>query len=242
MLLGRYFSTQLAYESRAFFWMSTLSLSVLLPIFKECFAMATLSLFSAFWLLVSIAIMLFHLLQLIKGCVRMSLVAVENEGSHAIMAIGMVYMLSPTDFLTSHLLHWSMLLFAITCLWWICRLFTRKPLLAILLGKNGEASSFLSDAIHVFMHGGMLYMFFLMNRMSFSMTQPAISTNSIFFASFTFLALVYSREISKDLQTTKLNWEQLGANVAHLLMSGMMGWMFLEMISMSMSMGIIAFP
>jgi hypothetical protein len=30
---------------------------------------------------------------------------------------------------------------------------------------------------------------------------------------------------------------QLGANMAHLLMSGMMAWMFLEMISMTMSMG-----
>jgi hypothetical protein len=51
-----------------------------------------------------------------------------------------------------------------------------------------------------------------------------------------FLTCFSGREIAKDLQIAKRNWLQLGANLAHTFMSGMMCWMFLEMISMTMSM------
>jgi hypothetical protein len=50
--------------------------------------------------------------------------------------------------------------------------------------------------------------------------------------------LFSGREVSKDFQASKMNWLQCGANLAHVLMSSMMGWMFLEMLSMPMSMGI----
>lgn len=80
-------------------------------------------------------------------------------------------------------------------------------------------------------------MFLLLSSMAFSMTQLASSVNCIFFVSFAFLIFFYGREISKDLHAGKQDRLQLGANIAHALMSGMMCWMFLEMMAMTMSMG-----
>src|SRR5260370_41727068 len=151
--------------------------------------MTILSPLSAFWSLVLIIIALFYLLRIIGGRAWMRHVDVENEVGHGMMAIGMVFMLAPAGLLTSDLIRWNILLFAIASLWWTFRLLARKPLLAILLGKNGAHSTFQSDAIHVFMHVGMCYMFLLTSSMAFSMTQPAISANSIFFAAFAFLTL-----------------------------------------------------
>ncbi len=200
--------------------------------------MTPIDLLHAFSLLVFPMIALFYLFRLIKGRTWMRHIDVENEVGHGVMAIGMVFMLAPAGLLTSDLLRWNIILFAIASLWWTFRLCARKPLLVILLGKNGEYSTFQADAIHVFMHVGMCYMFLLTSSMAFSMTQPVISANSIFFAAFAFLTLFYGREIFKDLHTAQIDRLQLGANIAHLLMSGMMGWMFFSMISMSMSMGI----
>lgn len=153
------------------------------------------------------------------------------------MAVGMMVMLAPAGFLTSALIRWNIILFAVASLWWTCRLLARKPLLAFLSRTNGVSSAFQSEALHVLAHGGMCYMFLLMNSMAFSMTRPATYANCFFFVSFTFLTFFYGRAISRDLQRAKMDWLKLGENVAHLLMSGIMGWMFLEMISMTMRMG-----
>jgi Domain of unknown function (DUF5134) len=160
----------------------------------------------------------------------------ENEVGHGMMALGMVFMLAPADLLPSELIDWNIILFAVASLWWTFRLLTRKPLLALLSGKNGERSTVRSDTIHVVMHMGMCYMFLLMSSMALSMTQPAIYANDLFCVSFAFLTLFYGREITKDLQAEKRDWLQCGANLAHAFMSAMMCWMFLEMLSMTMSM------
>lgn len=200
--------------------------------------MAMLGTRSAFWSLVFLSIALFYLFRLIGGHAWMRHMDVENEVGHGVMAIGMVFMFAPVAFFSTDLIRWNILLFALASLWWILRLFTRRPLLAMLLGKTGEASVFQADAIHVFMYSSMGYMFLLTNSMAFSMTKPAIALNSIFFAAFAFLTLFYGREISKNVQAGQMDRLQLGANIAHLLMSGMMGWMFLMMISMAIRMGI----
>lgn len=191
----------------------------------------------AFWSLLCILIALFYLFRLVGGWTQFSHFDAENEVGHGLMAIGMAAMFAPAGLLTFDLIRWNILLFAIASLWWTCRLLVRKPLLALLLHKNGERSAFQSDAIHVLMHVGMCYMFLLTSNMAFSMTQPTIYANCSFFVSCAFLTFFYGREISKDLQATKIDRLQLGANVAHILMSGMMAWMFLEMISMTMRMG-----
>lgn len=189
-----------------------------------------------FWLLLCTVITLFYLFQLVAGRRWLSHFDAENQVGHGLMALGMTFMLAPAGGLPSDLLHWNIILFAATSLWWICRLFVRKPLLTLLFGKNGERSTVQSDGIHVFMHGGMCYMFLLMSSMAFSMTQPATYVTCVFFASFAFLTFFSGREIAKDLQIARRNWLQLGTNLAHTLMNGMMCWMFLEMITMTMSM------
>ena len=73
--------------------------------------------------------------------------------------------------------------------------------------------------------------------MALSMTQPATVVTGIFFVSFAFLTFFYGREIAKDVQTASRDWLQVSANLAHVLMSGVMAWMFLQMISMTMNMG-----
>jgi len=84
---------------------------------------------------------------------------------------------------------------------------------------------------------GMCYMFLLMSSMAFSMTSPATFLNCLFCVSFSFLTFVYIQEVFKDLQAAKRDWLKLGANLSHLLMSGVMGWMFLEILFMTMRMG-----
>jgi hypothetical protein len=190
--------------------------------------------------------MIFSLLFLVVACFYLFLLAsrktwirsldAENEVGHAMMAIGMVFMLVPAGILTPDLIRWNVILFATAFLWFIGRLFTQKPLLAVLLRANGMRSTRRSDAIHALMHAGMGYMFLLLSNMAFSMALPATYLNCFFFVSFTFLTYFYAREVSKDVQTAKRDWLKLSANLAHVLMSGVMSWMFLEMLTMIMSM------
>jgi Domain of unknown function (DUF5134) len=189
-----------------------------------------------FWSLLCSMIAFFSLFQLVAGRRWVSHFDAENEVGHGLMALGMTFMLAPVGGLASDLLGWNIILFAAASLWWACRFFVQKPLLALLFRKNGGCSTVQSDGIHVFMHGGMCYMFLLMRSMALSMTQPATSVTCVFFVSFAFLTLFSGREIAKDLRIAKRNWLQLGANLAQTFMSGMMCWMFLEMISMTMSM------
>jgi hypothetical protein len=193
---------------------------------------------SGFWSLLFLLIACFYLFRLVSVRPWINHVDAENEVGHGMMAIGMMVMLAPAGSLTSDLIRWNIILFALASLWWTFRLFARKPLLAVLLRIHGGHSPFQSDAIHVCMHVGMCYLFLLMSSMALSMTQPATYLSSLFCVVFAFLTVFYGREIAKDLRTAKLNRLQLGANSAHLLMSGMMCWMFLEMLSMTMSMGI----
>ncbi len=136
--------------------------------------------FYAFWSLLCTIIALFYLFRLVGERAQIHHFDAENEVGHGIMATGMTLMLAPAGLLTSDLLHWNIILFAVTTLWWTFRLLAHKPLLALLPGKNGGHSTFQSDAIHVFMHVGMCYMFLLMSSMTFSMTQPAMDINYIF--------------------------------------------------------------
>jgi hypothetical protein len=79
---------------------------------------------------------LFSFLRLVSGRRRLSHFDAEKEVGDGMMAIGMLFMLAPVGWLSADLLDWNMLLFAATSLWWICRLFVRKPLLALLLKKT----------------------------------------------------------------------------------------------------------
>jgi len=200
--------------------------------------MATSSPLSVFWSLLFLLIACFYLFRLVSVRPWIDHGDAENEVGHGVMAIGMMVMLAPAGSLTSDLIRGNIILFALVSLWWTIRLFARKPLFTILLRIKGGHSPFRSDAIHVFMHVSMCYLFLLMNSMALSMTQPATYATSLFFVVYAFLTLFYAREVSKDFQTAKMNWLQCGANLAHLLMSAVMGWMFLEMLSMTMSMGI----
>lgn len=150
------------------------------------------------------------------------------------MALGMTFMYAGR--LPSILIGCTIILFAFTSLLWVFRLFVRKPLLSFLLDQRGEICTIQSAAIHVLTHVGMCSMFLLMSNMTLSMTQPAIYANTIFFVSFALLTFYQSRETAHHLQGAKMDWLQCGTNLAQALMSGMMCWMFFEMISMTMTM------
>jgi uncharacterized protein DUF5134 len=160
---------------------------------------------------------------------------VEGEIGHALMALGMAAMLAPPDFQTTTLLRWNIFLFAFVSLWFAGRLLTRKPLLAFLRAST-ERSLQRADLIHVFTSICMSWMFLEMGSMALSMTAPATYLNSAFFVAFAYLLLSYARDVSKDLQTTSVDWLKLGADLAHVLMNGVMSWMFIEMITMTMRM------
>lgn len=192
----------------------------------------------AFSSFLCILIALFYLLRLATGRRWLRHFDAENEVGHGMMAIGMLVMLQPVGTLSPSLLLWNVILFAAASLWWTLRLLVRKPLLVFLLGQSGAATTVQSDALHVLMHGGMCYMFLLMSSMLLSMTRPAFYATCLFCISFILLTLFYGREIRDDFRVPKTDWPQLGANLAHIFMSGMMCWMFFSMISMNMSMGI----
>ncbi len=192
---------------------------------------------SVIFLLLFLFIMCFYLFRLAHPPTWIHRFDAENEVGHGMMAIGMIFMLAPAGWLPPDIIHWNILLFAASSLWWTVRLCARKPLLALILRTPGGRSTVWAEAIHVFMHGGMCYSFLLMSSMALSMTSPIILITCLLCVSFALLALFYVREAVKDLQRGKRDWLQLGANLAHALMSGVMCWMFLEMISMSITMG-----
>lgn len=198
--------------------------------------MTSIDLLHAFGLLLFPLIALFYLFRLIGGRAWLSHFDGESEAGHAIMATGMVFMLAPAVLQTPTIVLWNVILFAAASLWFVGRLLTRRPLLALVSQKNRVASSFQADAIHVFMNAGMCYMFLMMRSMVFSMMPLAVSLDYGFCLAFLLLTLFYAREVARDVQPVKKDWLALGANVAHVLMSGGMVWMFLGMISMNMSM------
>ncbi len=186
-----------------------------------------------------ILIALFSFVRLVSGRRCLSHVDAEKEVGHGIMAIGMLFMLAPAEWLSADLLFWNMLVFAATSLWWTCRLIVRKPLLAPLLKKTVHVpvqSVVWSDTMQVFMHGGMCYLFLLMRNMGWSMTQPVTDVTCLLLILFALFTLFSGREISQDFQALSTDWLQLSAHLVHVLMSGMMCWMFFEMIIMTMTM------
>ena len=86
------------------------------------------------------------------------------------------------------------------------------------------------------MCGGMCYLFVLMGSMVVSMMQLLLSISCLLCLLFAFLSLFFGREISHDLQAASIDRVQLGAHLAHALMSGMMCWMLLQLIAMTMAM------
>lgn len=195
------------------------------------------SLFTVLGMLVCVLIACFYLFRLIGNRRWLRHFDGENEVGHGIMAVGMAYMLAPTNLFLPDMLDWSMLLFAFASLWWFLRLCVHRPVLALVLGKSEERSPISSDAIHVITYVGMCIMFILMRNMAFSMTFFAISLIRIFFALFAVLTFFYGREIFQQFQVAKLDWLTLWANIAHVLMNSIMCWMFFETLSMSMTMG-----
>lgn len=183
---------------------------------------------------------LFSLFRLVNGRKLLRHFDAEKEVGHGMMAVGMLFMLAPAGWLSADILSWNMFVFAAASLWWTCRIFVRKPLLALLLHKNSVHSSVQStvrsDAIHAFMHGSMCYLFLLMRSMRWSMAQPVTDVSCLLLVSFALLTFFSSRDLSQDLQAPSTDWLQLSAHLAHVLMSGMMCWMFLEMITMTMAM------
>lgn len=196
------------------------------------------NLLTALGMLVCLVIACFYLLRLINNRRWLRHFDVENEIGHGIMAVGMVYMLAPTNLFPPDILDWSILLFALASFWWLLRLCVHRPILAIVLGRSEERSPISSDAIHVITYVGMCLMFVLMRSMAFSMTSLAISLIRIFFALFAVLTVFYGREVFRELRAVKVDWLTLSANIAHVLMNGIMCWMFFEMVSMSMTMGV----
>lgn len=191
---------------------------------------------STIFSLLFLGIACFYLFRLVSIFPWIHQLDAENEIGHGLMAVGMALMFAPFDLLTADLLRWNILVFALASMWFVGRLFTHRPLLAVLLRAKGTHSTGRSDAIHALMHAGMSFMFLLMGSMQLSMTLPATYLSCGFFVSFVFLTSFYVREVSKDLQSQTKNGLQLGANLAHVLMSGAMSWMFLQMLTMTMSM------
>lgn len=198
--------------------------------------MASFNPFSALWLSLFICIVLFYLYRLAFFLLRVPRFDAESEIGHGLMAAGMALMLAPAEFLTAESMRWNIFLFTLVALWFAGRLLARKPLLAFLSGSS-ERSQWQADAIHVLTSLGMVCMFLEMGNMALSMTPLAIYLNCAFFSAFAYLLLSYTRDVSKDLQkTARVDWLKLGADLAHVLMNGVMGWMFIEMIAMSMNM------
>jgi hypothetical protein len=79
---------------------------------------------------------LFSLFRRVRGRKVLRHFDAEKEVGHGMMAIGVLFMLAPAGWLSADILSWNMFVFAAASLWWTCRLFVRKPLLALLLQKN----------------------------------------------------------------------------------------------------------
>lgn len=198
--------------------------------------MANFNPLSAFWLSLCITVAVFYLYRLVFFLARTRRFDAESDIGHGLMAVGMAIMLAPLKFLTAETIRWNIFLFTLVALWFAGRLLARRPLLAILRGSGGR-SQWQADAIHVLTSLGMICMFLETGNMALSMTQLAIYLNCAFFTAFAYLLLTYTRDISKDLQKiARVDWLKLGADLAHVLMNGVMGWMFIEMITMGMRM------
>ncbi|GHO71412.1 hypothetical protein KSC_103040 [Ktedonobacter sp. SOSP1-52] len=202
---------------------------------KEVVTMIVLSPLHTIFLFLSALISFFSFFRCIGGRRWLSHFDAGSEVGHTMMALGMTFMCA--GWLPSVLIHYcTIILFALTSLLWMFRLLARKPLLSFLLDYNGEHRTIQSTMIHVLMHIGMCFMFLCMSNMALSMTPPAIYTSTIFFVSFALVTFFQSRETAQHLQMTKIDWLQCGTLLAQTLMSGMMCWMFIEIISMSMNM------
>jgi hypothetical protein len=153
------------------------------------------------------------------------------------MASGMLFMLAPSGMVIPALFVWNSILFAATSLWFIGRLLMQKPLLSLVFHTRQKHLAFQDNFIHILNTSGMSYMFLLMSSMPLSMTRPAMVGNFFFCFVFLFLVVLYGGKVIKDIQKTPLNRLNFGANLAHLLMNGIMSWMFFEMISMTLAMG-----
>jgi hypothetical protein len=200
--------------------------------------MATSNPLSAIFMLLFLLLACFYLFRLVHLSLWIAHLDAENEVGHAMMALGMVIMLAPSGWLSAAILHWNVVLFATSSLWWTVRLFARKPLLALFLRLPGGLSTVRSDAIHVLMHASMCYMFLLMSNMAFSMTQAATYLTCLLLVLYAGLTLFYGRKIAENLRAMPLDRLQLGDDLAHLLMSGGMCWMFLTMIAMVVTMNV----
>lgn len=197
--------------------------------------MAFFNQFSVFWLLLFVVIALFYFGRLVLFRLRARRFDPEGEVGHGLMALGMALMLAPPELLTVEIIRWNIFLFTLISLWFAGRLLSRRPLLA-LLGADIERSPWRTDSIHLFTFISMTWMFLEMGNMALSMTLPATYLNCMFFIAFAYLLLVYARDVSKDLQTSGADWLKLGADFAHVPMNGVMCWMFIEMITMTMKM------
>jgi hypothetical protein len=198
--------------------------------------MIAMSPFPLLWFLVFLLLAAFYLSRILWYRQRMRSFDAENEVGHALMALGMAYMLAQPSGSPSNLLWWTIALFAAASLWWAVRLCLQKPISAFLLRQTGRPSQRQSDVFHLCTHAGMSYMFLLMGSMAFSMTlwaRPVISLFALFFA---FLTCFSGREIIRDFLLANRDWLQCGTDLAHALMSGVMCWMFLKMLLMTMSM------
>lgn len=189
---------------------------------------------SAIFFLFCTLIALFYLFRLVYGRRWLHHFNAEDDVGHGLMAIGMALMFMPVENVPSDLLRWNILVFAVASLWWLLRLFVRKPLLLPAQRCSPSAhSTFQSAGILVFMHCGMCYMFLLMSSMEISMTQPAIYVTGLFFVVFAYLACCYGRELVRDLRAAPKDWLHLGTRLAHTSMSSMMSWVFLSMLLMT---------
>lgn len=192
---------------------------------------------SVVWSLLFMLIAFFYAFGLVSSRAWIHHGDAGSEVGHGMMAIGMTFMLTPLGVLNFHVIRWNIILFALASLWFIGRVLARKPLLAIVSRTTVGHYTVRADAIHVFMNVGMSYMFLLMSSMTFSMTLLAIYLNFTFLLSFAFLTVCSVRKVSADLQIAKMNWQKLGTDTAGALMSGVMSWMFIEIISMTIRMG-----
>jgi hypothetical protein len=192
---------------------------------------------SPLWSLVFLILALFYLYRMLWYRQHIRFFDAENEVGHAMMALGMAFMLTQLSGPPSDLVRWNIILFAAASLWWALRLWVQKPVCAFLLRQNGIFSSRQSDVFHMCMHAGMAYMFSLMSSsMTLSMTPYASICISLFALFFAFLTCFYGQEIVRILSIANRDWFQCGASLAHALMSGVMCWMFLEMLMMTISM------
>lgn len=196
-------------------------------------SMAVLSVVCSF---VCLLIVVFYLLRLIGGRRWLHHRDVENDVGHGLMAAGMATMLVVGNRPPPFLLVGMGLLFTFATLWWTVRLFVHHPLLELLLGKSEPHSPVSPDAIHILMQSGMGYMCILMGSMVLSMSLGARCLTDLFGVVFAVLTVWYGREVLADLRSVKKDGLQLGANLAHVLMSAMMCMMFLNMIAMTMTM------